>query len=346
VKGPVLITGANGFAGSHLLQLLAGRYDLVAWGRSSPHPEFLSLARWQHVDLLDRDRVRALVHEVRPTSVYHLAGSAHVADAIADPARAFANNVLGTHHLFDGLRRAGSSGCRIVIAGSAALYRSSDAPLAEDSPVAPGNPYAQSKLAQEQLALRAIAEDGLDIIVARPFNHTGPRQTASYLAPTVARQIALIEQGQLDPVLRIGNTSARRDLSDVRDVVRAYEALMQHGTPGTIYNIASGFGRSVQQIIDALIARSRVAVRIEVDPARLRASDAPILVGDASRLTRATGWQPEIPFERTIDDLLEYWRSTVREGTGTGDTERTGTEGTGSQTGKRGNGDERIKKKS
>ncbi len=308
MNGPILITGATGFAGSHLLQRLAGRHTLVAWGRSSPAREFLSLARWQQVDLLDRDRVRSLVGELRPTSVFHLAGSAHVAEAMADPAGAFANNVLATHHLFDALHRSGIAGTRILLAGSAAVYGSSDSPLTEDSPVAPGNPYAQSKLAQEQLALRAIAEDGVDVIVARPFNHTGPRQTASYLAPTVARQIAMIERGQLEPILRIGNTSARRDVSDVRDVVRAYEALMQHGAPGTVYNVASGVGRSVQQILDALIARSTVPVRIDVDPARLRSGDPPVLVGDASRLTLATGWRPEIPFDRMIDDLLDYWR--------------------------------------
>jgi GDP-4-dehydro-6-deoxy-D-mannose reductase len=307
VDGPVLITGASGFAGSHLLQRLSGRLALVGWARSSPPADLVSLARWQHVDLLDRDRVRALVRELRPSAVYHLSGSTHVGDSLGDPANTFANNVLGTHRLFDALRRAGVRS-RILLAGSAAVYGWSDSPLTEDSPVAPGNPYAQSKLAQEQLGLRAVREDGLDVIVTRPFNHTGPRQTASFMAPTMARQIALIERGALEPVIRVGNTSARRDVSDVRDVVRAYETLMDRGTPGTIYNVASGVGRSVQQILDALIARSKVPVRIEVDPARLRSSDPPMLVGDATRLKEATGWQPEISFEQTIDDLLGYWR--------------------------------------
>ena len=309
VSGPVLITGASGFAGGHLLQRLAGRLELVGWTRSSPPADLVSLARWQHVDLLDRDRVRALIHELRPAAVYHLSGSTHVAESFADPAKTFANNVLGTHHLFDGLRRAGVRS-RILLAGSAAVYGWSDVPLTEDSSVAPGNPYAQSKLAQEQLGLRAVREDGLDVIVTRPFNHTGPRQTAAFMAPTMARQIALIERGSLEPVIRIGNTSAMRDVSDVRDVVRAYETLMDHGTPGTIYNVASGIGRSVQQILDTLIARSKVLVRIEVDPSRLRSSDPPMLVGDATRIKQATGWRPEIPFERTIDDLLDYWRQT------------------------------------
>jgi GDP-4-dehydro-6-deoxy-D-mannose reductase len=308
VKGPVLVTGAGGFAGSHLLQLLSGRHDLVAWGRASPGPELTPLARWQQVDLLDRDRVRGLVDELRPGAVYHCAGSPHVAESFADTARPLANNILATHHLFDALRRAGLNS-RVLLTGSAAVYGSSDAPLTEDSPLAPANPYAHSKLAQEQLGLRAIREDGLDVIVTRPFNHTGPRQSAAFMAPTLAKQIALIERGQREPILRVGNTSAVRDLSDVRDVVRAYAALMESGTPGTVYNVASGVGRSVQEVLDALIARANVPVRIEVDPARLRSGDSPRLVGNAARLTAATGWRPEISFDRTMDDLLQYWRN-------------------------------------
>jgi GDP-4-dehydro-6-deoxy-D-mannose reductase len=307
-NGTILVTGASGFAGSHLVQLLSGHHELVAWGRSSPAPELVPLARWQQVDLLDRDRVRELVRELRPAAVYHCAGSPHVAESFVDTAKPLANNVLATHHLFDALRRAGVHS-RVLLTGSAAVYGSSDSPLTEDSPVAPANPYAHSKLAQEQLGLRAIREDGLDIIVTRPFNHTGPRQTAAFMAPTMARQIALIERGQREPVLRVGNTSAVRDLSDVRDVVRAYEALMRSGTAATIYNVASGTGRSVQDVVDALLTRAKVPVRIEIDPARLRSGDSPKLIGNAARLKEATGWRPEITFERMIEDLLDYWRN-------------------------------------
>ncbi len=183
--------------------------------------------------------------------------------------------------------------------------------MTEDSPLAPASPYGLSKLAQEQLGLRAVTEDGLGVVVARAFNHTGPRQTPSFMAPTVARQVALIERGQFEPVIHIGNTSPRRDLSDVRDVVRAYEALMERGQPGGIYNVASGVGRAVGEVLDALISRSRVPVRTEVDPARMRATDVPMLVGDATRLRNETGWQPQIPFDQMIDDLLGYWRGMV-----------------------------------
>jgi GDP-4-dehydro-6-deoxy-D-mannose reductase len=306
----ILVTGAAGFAGGHLLERLAGSGEIVGWSRSAPPPELAALARWQRIDLLERDRVRAAVREVRPSAVYHLAGVSMVADSFADATKPLAGNVLATHHLFDALRRAGG-GSRIVISGSATVYRSSEAPLTEDSPLAPASPYGLSKLAQEQLGLRAIDEDGLEVIVARAFNHTGPRQAPSFMAPTVARQIALIERGALEPVLRIGNTTARRDLSDVRDVVRAYEALMHRGAPGVVYNVASGEGHAVGDVLNALTSRSRVAVRTEVDPSRLRRADVPILVGDPSRVRAATGWTPEIPFDRMIDDLLAYWRTAV-----------------------------------
>ena len=309
-RGPVLVTGAAGFAGSHLLEWLSGRHELVGWSRSAPIPRLAGLATWQQVDLLDRDRVRALTRALRPSAVYHLAGVTQVSASFADTATPLAGNVLATHHLFDALRRAGAS-CRILLTSSATVYGSSDLPLTEESRLAPASPYGLSKLAQEQLGLRAIREDGLDVVVARAFNHTGPGQTPAYMAPTVARQIALIEQGALEPVIRIGNTSPMRDLSDVRDVVRAYDALMQLGSPGVIYNVASGIGHTVGEILGALMARSRVPLRTEVDPARQRAKDVPILVGDPARLRAATGWQPEIPFDRMIDDLMDYWRSAV-----------------------------------
>jgi GDP-4-dehydro-6-deoxy-D-mannose reductase len=307
VNGPVLITGASGFAGSHLLDLLAGRCELAAWSRSEPAADRIALARWQQVDLRSPQQIRAAVQELRPSAVYHLAGIPHVAESFSDTAAPLASNVLGSHHLFDALRRA-SVGCRVVLAGSALIYRGSDRPIAEDAPIAPESPYAVSKLAQEQLGLRALREDGVDVILTRPFNHIGPRQKPSFMAPSVARQIARIERGGSEPLLRVGNLNAVRDLTDVRDIVRAYEALMRAGTPGTIYNIASGQGRQVREVIDALVSRSSAPIRIDIDSARLRPNDVPMLVGDATRLREATGWMPEIPFDRMIDDLLAYWR--------------------------------------
>jgi GDP-4-dehydro-6-deoxy-D-mannose reductase len=303
----VLVTGASGFAGGHLLQLLNAPQQVVGWTRSAPAPELEPLARWEHVDLLDRDSVRRAIDRLRPTHVYHCAGVAHVADLWRDTTRGLEGNVLGTEHLLDALRRARQP-CRVLVTGSAMVYAPSDTPIDEDHALAPASPYALSKLAQEELARRAVREDGLDVIVARAFNHTGARQTPAFAAPSMARQIAMIEAGRVEPVIRVGNLEAHRDLSDVRDVVRAYAALMAAGVSNTVYNVASGTARSIRSLLESLVARSKVPVRVESDPARMRPSDVRFLAGNFSRLEQATGWRPQISFDRMLDDLLNYWR--------------------------------------
>lgn len=318
----VLITGANGFAGSHLLEHLAARglvggglqaseQKVTAWSRSAPRPELADLADWRQVDLLDGNRVREAVEDLRPVAVYHCAGSPHVGRSWSDTAEPLANNVLATHHLLDALWRANLR-CRVLIPGSAMVYAPSTQPIPEDHDLAPGSPYALSKLAQEQLGLIAARDDGIDVIVTRSFNHTGPRQSAAFAAPAFARQIALIECGALPPVLKVGNLDAQRDLTDVRDTVRAYVLLMERGTAGTVYNVATGTARSIRSVLDALLQRARVAIRVEIDPVQLRPSDAPVLVGNPARLIAATGWGPVISFDRMLDDLLEYWRKETR----------------------------------
>lgn len=308
----VLVTGGTGFAGSHLVELLAGRAELVAWGRAEPPADLAALAAWTRIDLLDRDRVRREIRALRPALVYHCAGAPHVGDSWRHTAEPLAQNVLATHHLLDAVRRAGLQ-CDVLIAGSSTVYEPSSAPLREDDRLKPSSPYGLSKLAQEQLAWRGWAEDGIDVVLTRAFNHVGPRQRPAFAAADFARQVALIESGALAPIISVGNLDAQRDLTDVRDVVRAYALVMQHGAPGTVYNIASGVARPVRAVLDGLIERARVRVQVTVDPERLRPHDTPIVLGDSSRLRDATGWTPAIPFERTLDDLLEYWRRTVRD---------------------------------
>jgi len=311
LPGPVLITGATGFSGGHLVESLAGSSRLVGWGRSTPRPEIAQLIESQEVDLLDRDRVRAAIASLRPSTIFHLAGAPQVAESFRDTTKPLAGNVLATAHLFDAIRRTGLA-CRVVVTGSAAVYAPSDTPIREDGALAPGNPYALSKLAQEQLAMRAFTDEGLDVVIVRPFNHTGPHQPPAFVAPSMARQIALIEKGDVEPVIHVGNLDARRDFTDVRDVVRAYRSLAALGTSGEIYNVGSGVGRSIQSLLDALRSRARVEVRVEVDPERLRPAETSALVADTTRLRDRTGWQPQIPFESMLDHLLEYWRAEVR----------------------------------
>jgi len=305
----ILVTGAAGFAGSHVVEALAGNGTTpLGWThRAAPPSEIVSLAEWESVDLLDLEAVRAAIARARPSAVVHCAGAPNVAHSWRDTLTPLSVNVLATHHLFDALRRAGAP-CRVIVPGSATVYAASAAPLTEDSPVAPSNPYAVSKLAQEELSLRAAREDGVDVIVTRPFNHTGPRQSAAFAAPNMARQIALIEAGLAEPLIRVGNLEAHRDFTDVRDIARAYVGLIHQGTPSTVYNVSSGVPRVMRSVLEALVTRARVAVRVEPDPALMRPSDTPVLVGDSTKLQRTTGWQPQIAFDRTLDDLLNYWR--------------------------------------
>jgi GDP-4-dehydro-6-deoxy-D-mannose reductase len=310
VAGAVLVTGAAGFAGSHLVEHLSrDSGELVAWARSAPPPELAALARWDIVDLLDRERVRRSIAELKPSRIYHCGGAAHVAESWARVAATLETNVLATHYLFDAVRRAGVE-CRVLVPGSAHVYAPSGTPIPEDAPVAPASPYALSKLAQEQLGSRAVVEDAVVTILPRVFNHTGPRQSAAFAAASFARQIASIERGAAEPVMKVGNLAAQRDLTDVRDTVRAYTLLMERGAAGTVYNVASGVARSTQVVLDALLARARTAIRVEVDPARMRPNDIPVLVGDPTRLREATGWTPRISFDQMMSDLLEYWRNT------------------------------------
>ena len=311
MRGPVLVTGANGFVAGHLIDLLCASGHLVfAWARPFASgvlpPLPVSTAA---VDVLDAETVHRELGALRPRVVFHCAGAAHVGDSWHSSRATLETNVRGTHHLLEADRRLGLQ-ARILIPGSASVYRASTEPLSEESPLGPTSPYALSKLAQEQLGVRAAAE-GQQVIVTRSFNHLGPRQSTSYAAANFARQVALIEAGRLQPVIRTGNVTAQRDLTDVRDTVRAYTLLADHGECGLPYNVCSGVAVSMQNVLDGLCARGRVRVRVEPDPTLFRPQDAPLLVGGNRRLVRATGWHPSIPLDRTLDDLLEYWRLRV-----------------------------------
>jgi GDP-4-dehydro-6-deoxy-D-mannose reductase len=295
---PVLVTGAAGFAGSYLMERLADvGADAIGWSR-------------RDVDLLDRDAVRARIRDLRPAAIFHCAGSPHVAHSWSDTTHPLRSNVLATHNLLDAVRRAGAQ-CRVLVTGSATVYRDASGAIDEEAALEPASPYGLSKLAQEQLAIRAMAEDGIDVVVTRSFNHTGPRQRPSFAAPAMALQLALIETGRAEPVIRVGNLDTLRDITDVRDTVRAYELLMARGRSGVPYNVCSGVARAIRDVLDGLRARVRVPVRIEIDPSRFRPNDTPVLVGDPARLQADTGWRPEISFDRMLDDLLDYWRSEV-----------------------------------
>jgi GDP-4-dehydro-6-deoxy-D-mannose reductase len=299
-SGPILVTGARGFAGSHLVEELAGAgADVLAWNRVD-------------ADLLDPAVLRPALARVRPAAICHCAGAPHVAQSWGDTAAVLETNVMATSHLLTAVRDL-LPGCRVLNVGSATVYRAASEPLTEQHPLGPASPYAVSKLAQEMLADRMHRDDGLDVVQTRSFNHTGPRQQPAFAASAFARQVAMIEAGLGAPVLRVGNLTARRDLTDVRDVARAYRLILERGTPGAVYNVCSGSAHPMQAIVDGLCARVAVAVQVESDPGLFRPNDAPAVIGSHARLTAATGWAPAVSFDRMLDDLLDYWRGRVRE---------------------------------
>ena len=291
----ILVTGARGFAGSHLVEhLRQSGVHVTPWAR-------------QDVDLLDREAVRRAIATLKPDVVYHCAGVAHVGQSFNNVSDTFAANVLGTHHLLEALRLAGVK-ARVLVTGSSLVYRQSDRALSEDDPTGPATPYAVSKLAQEMLGRRGIEEDGQQVLFSRSFNHTGPGQDPSFAAPSFARQIARIELGQDPPEIAVGNLDAARDLHDVRDTVRAYAAIVERGRPGRIYNVCAGTTYKISDVLQRMVSLSRVPVTIKVDAGRYRPSDNPILLGDRGRIERELGWRSEIPLDRTLADLLDYWR--------------------------------------
>lgn len=318
MQSPVLVTGAAGFAGGHLVERLRHDGPVVGWYRPGAPPPAAGLSlgdavEWRAVDLRDTAAVETAIAEARPHAIYHLAGAANQGAAWAQTDVTFELNVRATHVL---LRAVGRHvpGARVLVTTSAAVYAPSDAPLHEQAPIGPRTPYGVSKLAQEMLAVAAARDEHLDVVVVRPFNHIGPGQDLGFFAPAFARQIARIEAGIEPGPMRVGNLDARRDLMDVRDTVRAYTLLMRHGRRGGIYNVCRGEAIAIGALLDLLRADVAVPVDVEVDPARLRPVDVPLLVGDHGRLTEITGWQPQIPLARTLRDVLDEQRAAVREG--------------------------------
>jgi GDP-4-dehydro-6-deoxy-D-mannose reductase len=314
----LLITGIAGFVGGHLVDLLRAEHPdegiagLVRPG--TPTPDHLrDGVRLLEADLEDPAAVEAAVAAVRPESIIHLAGQSSVHQSWTDPAGTLRTNVIGLLHVFEAVRRRRLAP-RVLVVGSAEEYGAVDAdagPLAENAPLRPLSPYAVSKVAQGYLALQYALSRDLPVVRTRTFPHTGPGRGEAFAESSFARQIAEVEAGRRRPVLAVGNLDAVRDFTDVRDVVRAYWALLERGASGEVYNVCSGRGRSIGDVLRSLLEISGVHVDLQVDRERLRPSDLPALVGDPRKVREATGWEPRIALERTFRDLLDHWRERV-----------------------------------
>jgi GDP-4-dehydro-6-deoxy-D-mannose reductase len=309
-----LVTGAGGFAGGHLVSFLESETDWDVLGTvypdqvedANPRPR----VRLQNTDLRDPGAVAGLVAEWEPDFIFHLAAQSFVPSSFGDAWDTLENNIRSQLNLLDAAR-ALESAVRVVVIGSNEEYgrpEPGDLPFTEESPLRPANPYAVSKVTQDLLGLQYNVAYGVDVVRLRPFNHTGPGQSPRFVVPAFASQIARIEEGDQAPVLRVGNLSAARDFTDVRDIVRAYHLAAMKGKPGEVYNLASGEARSIQTVLDQLLSLAQVDITIEVDPERFRPLDVPVAYGSAEKFERLTGWKPNIRFEQTLADVLEYWR--------------------------------------
>lgn len=322
MKQTVLVTGANGFVGRHLLNLLTSEgTHVVAWQRAS-HPNELEETKnsqgrnatttlWQSMDVLDRKAVFESIRTIRPSAIYHCAGAAHVGNSWNQPLNTLRVNTIGTHHLLEAIRLT-QLDTRLLIPGSAMVYKQSSDAINETHPIGPSNPYGLSKLAQELLGTRAAKYNGATVLITRSFNHLGPGQDPSYVASGFAEQIARIETCGTKPVIRTGNLDARRDLTDVRDTVRAYRLIMDSGQSGCIYNVCSGRTYVIRDVLERLLLQTQAEIKIESDPERWRPQDNPLLLGDPKRLKDELGWTPSISLDHTLNDLLNYWRKRIQ----------------------------------
>jgi GDP-4-dehydro-6-deoxy-D-mannose reductase len=311
--GPrILVTGASGFAGQHLMRALEQAFpDHVPLGFGGPRS-----ARLPALDINDRAMVAATMAEARPDMIVHLAGQADVAAASADPDAAMLTNAGGTRHVVDAAL-AHAPEALVLAVSSSEVYGDSLAggqPTPETLALKPASAYARSKASAED-AVRAGVARGLHALIARPFNHTGPGQSAAFVAPAFASQIAAIEAGRQRPVMRVGWLDDVRDFSDVRDIVRGYAQMLASGrsiAPGTAVNLATGKGRTVRELLAVLTGLSRATFAVEGDPKRQRASRLPAMVGDPALAYSLLGWSSVIPFEATIGDVLAEARAAVR----------------------------------
>ncbi|MDM8526862.1 GDP-mannose 4,6-dehydratase [Anaerolineales bacterium HSG24] len=313
----VLITGINGFAGGHLAQELIGQGDTVfGVDRSNKKQKHLSdEIELITADLRDMETVQTLLQRVQPDIIYHLAAQAFVPTAWQDPWATLENNISPQLNILQAMIQQQSQ-ARILLVASDQVYgpvQPDYLPVDEHAPLQPNNPYGVSKVTQDILGLQYYLSHKLNVLRVRPFNHIGTRQSPFFVASNFAKQIAEIEFDLSPAVMYVGNLEAKRDFTNVKDVVRAYSLVTQHGQPGEAYNIGTGQAYSIQYLLDVLLGFSQCQIEIKQDPARMRPSDVAVIYADNRKLKEATGWQPLYSFEESLNQVLDYWRGEMNQ---------------------------------
>lgn len=312
----VLITGITGFVGSHLAELLLGMkgievYGIERWRSKTENIEHINRDLVLHeCDIRDASSVIKVLEEVRPDRIFHLAAQSFVVTSWSAPAETLTTNIIGQLNIFEAVRQIGINPL-IQIAGSSEEYGlvyENELPIKETNPLRPLSPYAVSKVGQDLLAFQYYQSYKLNVIRTRGFNHSGPRRGEVFVCSNFAKQIAMIEKGLREPVIYVGNLDAKRDFTDVRDMVKAYWLSLEKCQPGEVYNISSSKVYSIKEVLDTLLGLAKVKVEVKQDPKRFRPSDVPVLYGDNSKFVKQTGWRPRITFQKTLEDLLNYWR--------------------------------------
>lgn len=310
----VLIVGGAGFVGKYLLRHLKSNYDWHLSATKLPNEEIqVSDVDIYSLDIMDKDAITALLMQVKPDYIYHLAAQSSVALSWKNPNLTVDINIKGCLNLLDAVRESGLTP-KIMLIGSGEEYgriSQEELPITELTLPRPGNLYAATKTCQNMIGNIYATAYNMDIILVRAFNHIGPEQAPMFVASDFCKQVAMIEKGQLPPVMKVGNLSARRDFTDVRDVVRAYGLLIQKGLKGETYNIGSGNAITIQSILDCILSLSTQTIKVEIDPDKLRPIDVPVIEADITKITHCTNWQPQISLEQTLKETLDYWRQTI-----------------------------------
>lgn len=307
-----LIIGGAGFVGGYLSERLisSGNEVHVTCLPNEKTSENGSIA---HIlNILEKDSVTDLIRTVKPDCIFHLAAQSSVALSWKNPQLTVDVNIKGTLNVLDALRESGLEKTRILLIGSGEEYgyiRKNACPINEEEPLNPGNIYAATKACQSMIGSVYARAYGMDIVMVRAFNHIGPAQLPQFVVADFCKQASDIEKGLHKPEIMVGNLSAKRDFTDVRDVVRAYEMLSQKGKSGQIYNIGSGKAIAIEDILRLILEKANAEIKVTVDEKRLRPVDVPVIEADISRIHADTGWEPEIPLEKTIEDTLNYWRN-------------------------------------